>query len=48
VVLAPTGPNEEPLVLNRILVQSGSIRGAAVQHRSAEVAGKGVGVAMSG
>jgi Protein of unknown function len=49
VVLAPTGPNEEPLVLNRVLVQS---RIDPVERRfnidHAEVAGKGVGVAMSG
>src|SRR5712671_5333350 len=49
VVLAPTGPNEEPLVLNRILVQSRIDpleRRLNIDH--AEVAGKGVGVAMSG
>jgi len=49
VVLAPTGPNEEPLVLNRVVVQS---RIDPVERRfnidHAEVAGKGVGVAMSG
>ena len=49
VVLAPTSPNEEPLVLNRILVRS---RIDPVARRlnidQAEVAGKGVGVAMSG
>ncbi len=49
VVLAPTGPHEEPLVLNRVLVQS---RIDPVERRfnidHAEVAGKGVGVAMSG
>src|SRR5262249_41191036 len=47
--LAPTGPSEEPLVLNRVLVQS---RIDPVERRlnidHAEVAGKGVGVAMSG
>jgi hypothetical protein len=49
VVLAPTAPNEEPLNLNRILVQS---RIDPVERRftidRAEVAGKGVSVAMSG
>jgi Protein of unknown function len=49
VVLAPTSPNEEPLVLNRVLVQ-GRIdpleRQLNIEH--AEVAGKGVGVALSG
>jgi hypothetical protein len=49
VVLAPTAPNEEPLVLNRVLVQS---RIDPVERRfnidHAEVAGKGVGVTMSG
>ena len=49
VVLAPTSPNEEALVLNRILVRS---RIDPVARRlnidQAEVAGKGVGVAMSG
>jgi hypothetical protein len=49
VVLAPTSPNEEPLVLNRVLVRS---RIDPVARRldieQAEVAGKGVGVAMSG
>src|SRR6266436_6726512 len=49
VVLAPTGPHEEPLVLNRVLVQSRIdpiVRRFNIDH--AEVAGKGVGVAMSG
>src|ERR1700719_2899085 len=49
VVLAPTSANEEPLVLNRILVRS---RIDPVARRlnldQVEVAGKGVGVAMSG
>jgi len=49
VVLAPTSPGEAPLVLNRILVQS---RIDPVERRlqidHAEVAGKGVGVAMTG
>jgi Protein of unknown function len=49
VVLAPTGPNEEPLVLNRVVVRT---RIDPAAHRlnidQAEVAGKGVGVAMSG
>jgi hypothetical protein len=49
VVLAPTSPNEEPLVLNRILVRS---RIDPIERRlnidHAEVAGKGVSVAMSG
>jgi hypothetical protein len=49
VVLAPTSPNEEPLVLNRVVVRS---RIDPVAHRvnidQAEVAGKGVSVAMSG
>jgi hypothetical protein len=49
VVLAPTSANEEPLVLNRILVRS---RIDPVARRlnldQAEVAGKGVGVAVSG
>jgi Protein of unknown function len=49
VVLAPTSPNEDPLVLNRVLVRS---RIDPVARRlnldQAEVAGKGVGVAMSG
>jgi Protein of unknown function len=49
VVLAPTSPGEEPLVLNRILVRC---RIDSLAHRlnidQAEVAGKGVGVAMSG
>jgi len=48
-VLAPTSPGDEPLVLNRVLVQ-GRIdpveRRLNIDH--AEVAGKGVGVAMSG
>jgi Protein of unknown function len=48
-VLAPTSPNEEPLVLNRILVRS---RIDPIERRlnidHAEVAGKGVSVAMSG
>jgi AsmA-like C-terminal region/Protein of unknown function len=49
VVLAPTGPNEEPLVLNRVLVRSRIDpieRRLNIEH--AEVAGKGVSVAMSG
>jgi hypothetical protein len=49
VVLAPTGPGEEPLVLNHVLMQS---RLDPVERRlnidRAEVAGKGVAVAMSG
>src|SRR5258708_1698193 len=49
VVLAPTSPNEEPLVLNRVLVQS---RIDPVERRfnidRAGGAGKGGGVAMSG
>src|SRR5215472_15030859 len=49
IVLAPTSPSEEPLVLNRILVRS---RIDPVARRlnidQAEVAGKGVGVAISG
>ncbi|HMA70572.1 MAG TPA: hypothetical protein VKP67_03640 [Xanthobacteraceae bacterium] len=49
IVLAPTSAREEPLVLNRILVRS---RIDPVARRlnidQAEVAGKGVGVAISG
>ena len=49
VVLAPTSPQEDPLILNRILVRS---RIDPVARRlnidQAEVAGKGVGVALSG
>ncbi len=49
VVLAPTSANEEPLVLNRILVRS---RIDPAERRlnidQAEVAGRGVSVAMSG
>lgn len=49
VVLAPTVSGEEPLLLNRVLLQS---RIDPVERRlnidHAEVAGKGVGVAMSG
>ena len=48
-VLAPTVPGEEPLLLSRVLLQS---RIDPVERRlnidHAEVAGKGVGVAMSG
>ena len=49
VVLAPTSANEEPLVLNRILVRS-RIDPTARRFNidQVEVAGKGVGVAMSG
>src|SRR5215472_4342392 len=49
IVLAPTSPSEEPLVLNRILVRS---RIDPVAQRlnldQVEVAGKGISVAMSG
>ena len=49
VVLAPTGPGDEPLVLNHVLMQS---RLDPVERRlnieRAEAAGKGVAVAMSG
>jgi hypothetical protein len=49
VVLAPTGPGDEPLVLSRVLMQS---RLDPIERRlnidHAEVAGKGVAVAMSG
>ncbi len=49
VVLAPTGPGDEPLVLSRVLMQS---RLDPVERRlnidHAEVAGKGVAVTMSG
>jgi len=49
VVLAPTSANEEPLVLNRILVRSRIDPSARrLNIDQVEVAGKGVGVAMSG
>jgi hypothetical protein len=49
VVLAPTAPDEEPLLLNRILVR-GRIDPVArrLNIEQAEASGKGVSVAMSG
>jgi hypothetical protein len=49
VVLAPTGPDEEPLLLNRVLVRGGvDPLARRLNIVQAEVAGQGVSVAMSG